>query len=158
MEEQRRFANLQKYQVWDLLLLEVQLDHEQWVLIHPWVLTFFIKPALNCPSLRKQSGEKVFGQPDINIFSESEVKWSDVWPSMGTHIRNLCSAFNPSKCAHTPGAVVSHIATAPGEQLGIWFLLKGLKSVVVLRVEESAGYSLQNQNGLIIEIINFGGD
>ncbi len=72
---------------------------------------------------------------------------------MGTHTLNLCSAFNPSKCAPTPGAVVSHIATAAGEQLGILFLLKGLTSVVVLKVEESAGYSLQNQNGLIIETV-----
>ncbi len=36
-----RFTNNhKKYKVWDLLLLEVQLDHEQWVLINPWVLTF----------------------------------------------------------------------------------------------------------------------
>ncbi len=28
------------YKVGDLLLLEVQLDHEQWLLIHPLVLTF----------------------------------------------------------------------------------------------------------------------
>ncbi len=27
--------------------------------------------------------------------------WSDVWPSMVTQTRNLCSAFNPSKCTHT---------------------------------------------------------
>ncbi len=46
-----------------------------------------------------------------------------------------------------------HIAVAPGEKLGVWFLLKGLTSVVVLKVEESAGYSLQNQNGLIIETV-----
>ncbi len=54
--EQRRFANNhRKHKVSDLLLLEVQLDHEQWVLIYPWVLT---KHALNCPSFRKQSGVK----------------------------------------------------------------------------------------------------
>ncbi len=55
---------------------------------------------------------------------------------------------------HTPGAVGSHIAEAPG--FGSWgfgVLLKGLTSVVVLKVEESAGYSLQNQNGLIIETV-----
>ncbi len=69
------------------------------------------------------------------------------------HIQNLCSAFNPSKCIHTlvnththrehtPGAVGSHIAAAPEEQLGVHALLKGLTSVVVLRVEVSAGHSL----------------
>ncbi len=35
-----------------------------------------------------------------------EWKGRDVWPSMVTHTRNLCSAFNPSKCnnkhTHTP--------------------------------------------------------
>ncbi len=41
------------------------------------------------------------GNPEL-----SEVKWSDVWPSMVTHTRNLCSAFNPSKCTHT--AVNTH--------------------------------------------------
>ncbi len=28
-------------------------------------------------------------------------KGRDVWPSMATHTRNLCSTFNPSKCPHT---------------------------------------------------------
>ncbi len=41
----------------------------------------------------------------------------------------------------------------PGNSLGFGALLKGLTSVVVLKVEESAGYSLQNQNGLIIETV-----
>ncbi len=85
--------------------------------------------------------------------------------------RVAISAFNPSKCTqravnthththreHTPGAVGSHIAAAPGEQLGIWFLLKGLTSVMALKGEESAGYSLQNQNGLIMKTVYvFGG-
>ncbi len=51
-------------------------------------------------------------------------KWSDVWPSMVTHTRNLCSAFNPSKCTHT--AVNTHTpwthtrsSGQPGEQLGV---------------------------------------
>ncbi len=30
-----------------------------------------------------------------------ERKGHDMWPSMVTHTRNLCSAFNPSKCTHT---------------------------------------------------------
>ncbi len=34
---------------------------------------FLTKPALNCP-FRKQSGVKLIAQPDINEFSESEVK------------------------------------------------------------------------------------
>ncbi len=34
---------------------------------------FLTKPALNCP-FRKQSGVKWIAQPDINEFSESEVK------------------------------------------------------------------------------------
>ncbi len=28
-------------------------------------------------------------------------KWSDIWPSMVTHTRNLCSELNPSKFTHT---------------------------------------------------------
>ncbi len=57
---------------------------------------------------------------------------------MVTHTQNLCSAFNPSKCTHTvvnthththrehtPEAVGSHIAAAPGEQLGVWCLAQG---------------------------------
>ncbi len=46
--------------------------------------------------------------------------------------RNLCSAFNTSKCTHsnedrehTPGAVGSHIAAAHGEQLGVRCLAQG---------------------------------
>ncbi len=40
--------------------------------------------------------------------------WRDMWPSMVTHTRNLCYAFNPSKVhthssEHTPGAVGSHL-------------------------------------------------
>ncbi len=57
---------------------------------------------------------------------------------METHIQNLCSAFNPFKCTHTlvnththtpwthtPGAVGSHIAEAPEEQLGVRCLAQG---------------------------------
>ncbi len=46
-------------------------------------------------------------------------KWCDTRPSMVTHTRNLCSAFNPSKVhtqqwththrEHTPGAVGNHL-------------------------------------------------
>ncbi len=57
--------------------------------------------------------------------------WSDVWPSMVTHTRNLCSAFNPSKCTHT--VVNTHpepMLRRPGSS---WVF--GLTSVVVLKVE-----------------------
>ncbi len=84
---------------------------------------------------------------------------------MVKYTRNLCSAFITSKCTHsvvnthththrehTPGGVGSHIAAAPGEQLGVWCLAQG-SQLMVLKVEESAGYSLQNQNGLINETV-----
>ncbi len=62
-----------------------------------------------------------------------------MWPSMVTHTRNLSSAFNPSKCTLT--AVNTHpeqwaaILRRPGSSWGIGALLKGLTSVVVLKVE-----------------------
>ncbi len=68
-------------------------------------------------------------------------KGSGVWPSMVTHTRNLSSAFNPSKCTLT--AVNTHlvqwaaILRRPGSSWGIGALLKGLTSVVVLRVERA---------------------
>ncbi len=84
---------------------------------------------------------------------------------MVTHTQNLCSAFNPSKCTHTVVNTHTHtVNTHPkqwaaillrrlGSSWGFGVLLKGLTSVMVLKVEESAGYSLQNQNGLIIETV-----
>ncbi len=83
---------------------------------------------------------------------------------MVTYTRNLCSAFNPSKCTHTvvnththheqtPGAVGSHTDAAPGEKLGVWCLAQGSHLSRGIEGGESAGYSLQNQNGLIIEIV-----
>ncbi len=107
---------------------------------------FLTKPALNCPSFRKQSGVKWFALPGINKFSESEVKWHVA--KYVTHTLNLCSAFNPSKCTHT--AVRSEhthtVNTHPeqwaaillrhlGSSWGFGVLLKGLTSVMVLRVE-----------------------
>ncbi len=68
-------------------------------------------------------------------------KGSGVWPSMVTHNRNLFSAFNPSKCTLT--AVNTHleqwaaILRRPGSSWGIGALLKGLTSVVVLKVERA---------------------
>ncbi len=75
----------------------------------------------------------------LSIKSDSKGKGSGVWPSMVTHTQNLCSAFNPSKCTHT--VVNIHLeqwaanAAAPGSSWGFGALLKGLTSVVVLRVE-----------------------
>ncbi len=65
--------------------------------------------------------------------SESE---SDIRPSMVSHTRNLCSAFNPSK-VHTHSSEHTHTvnthpeqwaaiyAAAPGEQLGVLCLTQG---------------------------------
>ncbi len=84
---------------------------------------------------------------------------------MVTHTQNLCSAFNPSKYTHTivntythtvnthPEQLAATLLRRPGSSCGFGALLKGLTSVVVLKVEESAAYSLQNQNGLIIETV-----
>ncbi len=71
---------------------------------------------------------------------------------MVTHTQNLCSAFNPSARAraHARTHARTHTHTRSS---GFGVLLKGLTSVMVLKVEESAGYSLQNQNGLIIETV-----
>ncbi len=73
-----------------------------------------------------------------------------MWPSMVTQTWNLCSAFNPSKCTHTavssehthtPG-VGSHIAAAPGEQLGVRCLAQGSHLRRGIEGGESAGDSL----------------
>ncbi len=64
----------------------------------------------------------------------------------------MCSAFDPSKCTHTvvnTHTVNTHpeqwaviLLRRPGSSWGFGALFKGLTSVVVLRVEESASYSL----------------
>ncbi len=103
---------------------------------------FLTKHALNCPSFRKQSLVKWFAQPGINEFSE--VKWSEVtcgqvwWPILGicalhlthpsahtqqwTHTRTHTHTHTVK---HTSGAVGSHIAAVPGEQLGVRCLAQG---------------------------------
>ncbi len=69
-----------------------------------------------------------------------------MWPSMVTHTRNLCSAFNPSKCTHT--VVNIHLeqwaanAAAPEEQLGVRSLAQGSHLSRGIEGGESAGYSL----------------
>ncbi len=80
----------------------------------------------------------------IPEYWESEVsEWRDMWPSMVSH--NVCSTFNPSKCTHT--IVNIHTPSThnwrsgqpmlrhPGSSWGFSTLLKGLASVVVLKVE-----------------------
>ncbi len=84
---------------------------------------------------------------------------------MVTHTQNLCSAFNPSKCTHTAVNTHTHTknthpeqwaaiyAAAPGEQLGVQCLAQGSHLSRGIEGGENAGYSLQNQNGLIIETV-----
>ncbi len=73
-------------------------------------------------------------------------KWHDIRPSMVTHTRNLCSAFNKvhtHSSEHTltvnthPEQWAAIYAVAPGKQLGVRCLAQGLTSVVVLRVERA---------------------
>ncbi len=65
---------------------------------------------------------------------------------MVSHTRNLCSAFNPSKCTH--GAVNTHLeqcaanAAAPGEQLGIRCLAQGSQITRSIEAGEKTHYSL----------------
>ncbi len=81
---------------------------------------------------------------------------------MVTHTQNLCSAFNLFKCTHT--AVNTHpekwatSVAAPGEQLGVRFLLEGI-SVVVLKVERELfihSPHLQSLPVLRLEPMTFG--
>lgn len=71
-----------------------------------------------------------------NIWSEE--KNGDMWPSIVTHVWNICSTFNPSMhtahCEHTPEAVSSRCSGTWGAVLEIGALLKELTSVMVLRV------------------------
>ncbi len=85
-------------------------------------------------------------------------KGHDVWPSMVTHTRNLCSAFNSSKCTHTTvrneqththtHTVNTHPeqwaanAAALGEQLGVRCLDQGSHLSRDIESGESAGHSL----------------
>ncbi len=81
----------------------------------------------------------------FNYECKEKGKGSGVWPSMVTHTQNLCSAFNPSKCTHT--VVNTHtpwthtrssgqpMLRCPGSSWGSGALLKGLTSVMVLKVE-----------------------
>ncbi len=86
---------------------------------------------------------------DPEVFLHSKLsKWSDVWPSMVTHTRNLCSAFNPSKVhthssehthtpwTHTRSSGQPFMLRRPGSSWGSGALFKGT-SVVVLKEERA---------------------
>ncbi len=76
----------------------------------------------------------------INIFkSFLHFRGKCVWPSMVTHTRNLCSAFNPSKCTYTRS---SGQPIAPGEQLGVRCLAQGSHLSRGIEGGESPVYSL----------------
>ncbi len=107
----------------------------------------------HCITHRQHSVIEYVILPGILPEVRSEEKWSGVWPSMVTHTRNLCSAFNPSKCTHTavrseqthtncehkPGAAN---AVAPGAQLGVRCLAQGSHLSRGIEGGESAGYSI----------------
>ncbi len=78
-------------------------------------------------------------------FKWSDVTWRDIRPSMVTHTRNLCSAFNPSNVhthtvnthppwIHTRSSGQPFMLRLPGSSWGFGALLKDT-SVVVLKVE-----------------------
>ncbi len=79
----------------------------------------------------------------LNKVKEVNVTCGQVWWPI---LRNMCSAFNPSKCTHTAvNTHREHTHTHTPGAVGSWgfgALLKGLTSVVALRVEESAVHSL----------------
>ncbi len=120
-----------------------------------WIFFRFIKPCLRQnlrknPFINPSQGKIVRTcistptpprNPHIWKGEKERGKGSGVWPSMVTHTRNLSSAFNPSKCTLT--AVNTHpeqwaaILRRPGSSWGIGALLKGLTSVVVLKVERA---------------------
>ncbi len=99
-----------------------------------------------------------------------ERKGRDVWPSMVTHTRNLSSAFNPSAVrseqththtpwTHTRSSGHPFMLRRPGSSWGFGALLKGLTSVVVLRVERALDIHsphLQSVPDLRLEPATFG--
>ncbi len=81
----------------------------------------------------------------LNMHNGKERKGCDVWPSMVSH---TCTFHHPSthtavSSEHRPGAVGSHIAAAPGEQLGVRWLAQGshLSCGIEGGREQSACYS-----------------
>ncbi len=104
---------------------------------------------LNCSGRSFTEGVIVVGGASLK---KERGKGSGVWPSMVTHTRNLSSAFNPSKCTLTAvnihpeqwAAMLRH----PGSSWGIGALLKGLTSVVVLKVERALVIHSPHQQSL----------
>ncbi len=126
------------------------------------ILTFLLEitDAMSSVLKRRETFQRVISvqfksQHLWSEVSESE-KWSesDIRPSMVTHTRNSCSAFNPSK-VHTHSSEHTHThtvnthpeqwaaiyAAAPGEQLGVRCLAQGQLSRGI-EGGESAGHSL----------------
>ncbi len=139
-----------------LTSLEVKIDHEQWVLIHPWV-SFFNKTCPHSENSREQNDCTA----RHNEFSESEVTCGQVWPILWicalhlTHpVHTHTQQWTHTHCEHTPEQWAAILLRWPGSSWGYGSLLdQGSTSVVVLKVEESTGYSLQNLNGLIAETV-----
>ncbi len=74
--------------------------------------------------------------------SESEVMCGQVWwPILRICALHLTHPSAHTHCEYTPGAVGSHIAAAPREQLGVQCLAQGHLSRGI-EGGESAGYSL----------------
>ncbi len=100
-----------------------------------------LAPHLSHISFENRNHTKTKPQRETRLVKREGKGGSGVWPSMVTHTRNLSSAFNPSKCTLT--AVNTHpeqwaaMLRRPGSSWGIGALLKGLTSVVVLKVERA---------------------
>ncbi len=123
-----------------LLRIETHPMNQIWawlVFLHSSeVLEFTLKNKVYKRRFLQGCHEEPFLDPQRTIH------WRDIRPSMVTHTRNLCSAFNPSK-VHTHSSEHTHTRSSgqpfmlrrPGSSWGFGALLKGLTSVVVLRVE-----------------------
>ncbi len=96
----------------------------------------------------------VYANDCAQLASSWKWKWSDVWPIIVTHTRNLCSAFNPSKWTHihththththhehTPRAVGSQCCGARGA-VGVRCLAQGYHLSRGIEDRETAGHSL----------------
>ncbi len=60
------------------------------------------------------------GGPSSNLeLMKVKWKWSDMWPSMVTHTRNLCSAINPSKL-HIHSSEHTHTVNTHPEQIELF--------------------------------------
>ncbi len=106
------------------------------------------KQTMRVLCVSPQAGKKT--QSKVKVKSEREVTCGQVWrPILGIcalHLTNPCAHTQSSEHTHTvnthPEQWAAILLRRPGSSWGFGALLKGLTSVVVLRVEESAGYSL----------------